>query len=372
MHDYHLFWVRYVTEVLQIPAICVSPPMLGYLPVYDLVLQDKRSEEIAKKLHDLYGGEVNLETVMTNYEDCTLVFCSRYLQPDSEKYPKDQGFHFVGPQISMRKQIDPEHEVYRRVESFLSQPPKNPDTPNHVVFMSMGSLYRPKDTFVLPFLEGIRDIPGVFLVMNIGRMEGWEEFAESHQYANVMFVNWAPQLYLLEKASIFVTHAGMNSVVESCCFGCPMLLVPKFADQPTNAARVEELGAGIRLSNEESRQSEFIRKTTETILLSPKYRENCQKIGLSLLHYSLSPEELLSLPLSLPSPSELGGGGKEGARVVEEFVRGRLSKEKGLVGLMTREVVGGHLVLAGTPTDFRKASIDELIKTPEGHRSSCC
>jgi UDP:flavonoid glycosyltransferase YjiC (YdhE family) len=37
-----------------------------------------------------------------------------------------------------------------------------------------------------------------------------------------------------------------------------MLLIPKFADQPQNASRVAELGAGVLLTREEYANSERI------------------------------------------------------------------------------------------------------------------
>ena len=59
-------------------------------------------------------------------------------------------------------------------------------------------------------MEGISAIPGVLLVLNIGKALELEDVQDSFNYSNVVLVKWAPQLYLLEKASLFVTHSGMN------------------------------------------------------------------------------------------------------------------------------------------------------------------
>ena len=50
-----------------------------------------------------------------------------------------------------------------------------------------------------------------------------------------------PQQRLLNSAELFVTHAGYSSVREALTAGVPMVCLPLFADQPHNAARVEEL-----------------------------------------------------------------------------------------------------------------------------------
>ena len=46
--------------------------------------------------------KVDLQTVMLNYEEATVVFASRYLQPTAEAYSRENGFHFIGPQICLR------------------------------------------------------------------------------------------------------------------------------------------------------------------------------------------------------------------------------------------------------------------------------
>jgi UDP:flavonoid glycosyltransferase YjiC (YdhE family) len=61
-------------------------------------------------------------------------------------------------------------------------------------------------------------------------------------------VPFAPQLEILKRASIFLTHCGMNSTSESIWFGVPMICMPVTVDQPLVAHRVsKELELGILL-----------------------------------------------------------------------------------------------------------------------------
>jgi zeaxanthin glucosyltransferase len=46
-----------------------------------------------------------------------------------------------------------------------------------------------------------------------------------------------PQLNLLKKASVMVTHGGLNSIMECIHFGVPMVIFPGLRDQPGNAVR---------------------------------------------------------------------------------------------------------------------------------------
>ena len=66
--------------------------------------------------------------------------------------------------------------------------------------------------------------------------------------ANIVVRPWVPQLDVLRRASVFVTHGGMNSVSEGLDHGVPLVVVPQMGEQEIVARRVEELGAGVCLT----------------------------------------------------------------------------------------------------------------------------
>ena len=57
-------------------------------------------------------------------------------------------------------------------------------------------------------------------------------------------VGYAPQLELLPKAALTITHAGMNTTLESLSNGVPMVAIPITNDQPGVAARIAWTGTG--------------------------------------------------------------------------------------------------------------------------------
>jgi MGT family glycosyltransferase len=61
---------------------------------------------------------------------------------------------------------------------------------------------------------------------------------------NPIVVRYAPQLDLLARASLVVTHAGINTALESLAHGLPMVALPVGNDQPGVAARLKYLGVG--------------------------------------------------------------------------------------------------------------------------------
>lgn len=60
--------------------------------------------------------------------------------------------------------------------------------------------------------------------------------------ANALVVGYAPQLDLLARASLVITHAGMNTAYEALSFGLPMVALPITNDQPAVARRLERVG----------------------------------------------------------------------------------------------------------------------------------
>jgi MGT family glycosyltransferase len=62
---------------------------------------------------------------------------------------------------------------------------------------------------------------------------------------NPLVVRAAPQLELLDRAALTITHAGMNTAMESLARGVPMVAIPITNDQPGVAARIKWTGTGL-------------------------------------------------------------------------------------------------------------------------------
>jgi zeaxanthin glucosyltransferase len=62
--------------------------------------------------------------------------------------------------------------------------------------------------------------------------------------SNAIVVSKAPQIELLKRAALCITHAGINTALESLAQGVPMVAIPIGFDQPGVAARIAYHGAG--------------------------------------------------------------------------------------------------------------------------------
>ena len=63
-----------------------------------------------------------------------------------------------------------------------------------------------------------------------------------------LVVHFAPQLEILTRAALVITHAGLNTVLESLSEGVPLVALPLGNDQPGVAARLKARGACVVVS----------------------------------------------------------------------------------------------------------------------------
>lgn len=62
--------------------------------------------------------------------------------------------------------------------------------------------------------------------------------------ANFIVRDYVPQIEILKRADLFITHGGVNSVHQALYYGVPLLFLPQQVEQAMVAARIAELGAG--------------------------------------------------------------------------------------------------------------------------------
>lgn len=93
---------------------------------------------------------------------------------------------------------------------------------------------------------------------------------------NFTVKNVVDQISVLQTANVFITHCGMNSANESLYFGVPMVLFPQHSEQGLVADRIAELGAGLKLKGNKSKDLEA---AVFEVLTNPTYQENAQKLS---------------------------------------------------------------------------------------------
>lgn len=92
-----------------------------------------------------------------------------------------------------------------------------------------------------------------------------------------LVVKYAPQLELLKKSILTITHAGLNTTLESLSNGVPIVAIPITNDQPGVAARIAWTGAGefVPLSGLNVPR---LRTAIQQVLTQDSYKQNALKL----------------------------------------------------------------------------------------------
>jgi zeaxanthin glucosyltransferase len=94
---------------------------------------------------------------------------------------------------------------------------------------------------------------------------------------NAIIVKRAPQLELLKQTSVSITHAGLNTVLESLAQGVPQVAIPVGNDQPGVAARIAEKQTGV-VTSLEKLTAEHLSTLLNEVLNNSTYRDNARKL----------------------------------------------------------------------------------------------
>jgi zeaxanthin glucosyltransferase len=90
-------------------------------------------------------------------------------------------------------------------------------------------------------------------------------------------VPYAPQLELLRRATVAVTHSGLNTVLDALGCGVPMVAVPVTNEQPGIAARIAWLGAG-EICPLAQTTPQKLRSLVVRVLSDPSYRAEAGRV----------------------------------------------------------------------------------------------
>ena len=193
-----------------------------------------------------------LDLIANDNQTHTIVYTSPEFQPCSETF--SDRYAFVGPSIR------PVTEPFRKTRSKL-------------VYISMGTVNNDLLPLYRSCIDAWRDSPHQVL-LSIGDLVDPALLGDLPEHIEVR--PRVDQIAVLEQADVFVTHCGMNSVSESLWFGVPMVLLPQTTEQGGVAARVEQLGAGIR---PETMSAAALRSAAEQVLNMPDYRKHAEELA---------------------------------------------------------------------------------------------
>jgi zeaxanthin glucosyltransferase len=138
-----------------------------------------------------------------------------------------------------------------------------------LIYASMGTLQNGQAETFRAILAAT-ERPNYQVVLSVGMNTAPETLPLARP--DTVVVQRAPQLELLKRAALCVTHAGMNTTLEALAQGVPLVAIPITNDQPGVAARILASGTGLFLPVAQL-NAEALRGLVGQVLGTPSYRE---------------------------------------------------------------------------------------------------
>jgi hypothetical protein len=217
-------WVRRRLELMVLPTLrdpLAAPYRLGWIGPRAYIRRLARRHGFEMRFTE-YGWRVQLQEEI-------------YLCPAEWETPPRPGRWYGGAALDPSRVEEPVAPDGLREEADL-------------VVCSLGThsdRYPGVERFFRTVVEAFARIPEHDLVLHVGRGCDPERLGPLPE--NVRVERWIPQLALLRRAALMITHAGFGTVKECIAAGVPMLAAPAAYDQPGNAARLVRHGLGERI-----------------------------------------------------------------------------------------------------------------------------
>lgn len=223
--------------------------------IFSMIFSMPKINKNIKRLQE-HGFPIKniLDIIQNDDQTHTIVYTSPEFQPCADTF--SDKYAFVGP--SIRPATD-------RIEKKGEK----------LIYISMGTV----NNNMLPLYRNCISAlaqTDYQVIMSIGSMIAPEQLGRLPE--NITIFSHVDQIAVLQQADIFLTHCGMNSVSEGLYFGVPLLMLPQTSEQGGVAARVLQLGAGIKL---ERTTPDAISKAIASILQDPSYSRNAADISAS-------------------------------------------------------------------------------------------
>ncbi|MFC8827305.1 macrolide family glycosyltransferase [Streptomyces sp. NPDC057137] len=241
VHDFMAWGARFYASEHQIPVVRLFPSY-GVSETFNIAQKfpwsapdDPKILEMVERLVGLlptFGLPADMGAFVTDVAELGIVFLPREFHYEGDSF--DERFVFAGPSISDRSAF---------------QGSWQPKSDRPVLLISLGTAATGWPEFFSLAIKAFADSEWD-VVMAVGDHIDPAELGEVP--ANFEVARHVPQLDVLRHARVFLTHAGMNSTMESLYHGVPMVAVPQMNEQRANALRVEELGLGRHLPREDT------------------------------------------------------------------------------------------------------------------------
>jgi MGT family glycosyltransferase len=214
------------------------------------------------------GIKLNRDTYNTISNLASITQVPKKFDFESDNWPST--FHHTGPFLNGTARLKADFPW----DQLTGQP---------IIYASMGTLQNGLAGVYREIATAAARRKGMQLVLSIGNQVDKKQIGPLPTSAIV--VNHAPQLEILQRASICITHAGCNTVLESLVNGVPQVAIPVTHDQPGVAARIAGKKTGLFVPLKDLSASR-LGLLLDEVLSDRTYRENARYFQKSLSEHN--------------------------------------------------------------------------------------
>ncbi|XP_034474568.1 UDP-glucuronosyltransferase 1-8 [Drosophila innubila] len=282
-------WMQ--APVLVLDELVGNPGEISYVPIMGTSLGrgekmsfSKRLENLGKSVllrivaiyfnhrseryyNQIFGKAVDCSTFQEIKRNISMIFTNSHLISEGPIRPLVPASVEIGG-IQVKDKADP---LPKDIAEFL-------DNAEHGgILLSLGSNI--KGTSVKPEL-----VQSMFKTLSSLKQRviwKWDDLENTPgKSANILYKKWLPQDDILAhpKIKLFITHAGKGGITEAQYHGVPMVALPVFGDQITNADSMQSSGYGITLDLLQLNEENF-KSTIHEVLQNKKYKSAIGKFS---------------------------------------------------------------------------------------------
>lgn len=227
-----------------------------------IISMGKIQKEIIRLQNKGYPVNNVLDIIQNDENTNTIVYTSPEFQPESKTF--SDKYEFVGPSIIPAKSEITKNRKY-------------------LIYVSMGTVINKQEKFFMNFIKAFQNKEDFQVIISTGKAINIEDFIQNYEKKsksqfpqNIQMEQTVDQIAVLSKTDVFVSHCGMNSVNESLFYKVPLVMIPQTTEQKGVANRVNQVGAGIFLKNENPKT---IFDTVTQVLNNSTYSQNAKIIS---------------------------------------------------------------------------------------------
>ena len=153
--------------------------------------------------------------------------------------------------------------------------PSDRITGEPLIYASMGTILNGRADVFRTIIAALAKHEDLQLVLSTGDQIDPQQLGPAPK--NAIIVKRAPQLDSLKRASVCITHAGLNTVLESLAQGVPQVAIPVAFDQPGIAARIAHHRTGV-VTSLDKLTADHLSTLLDDALNNSAYRNNAHRL----------------------------------------------------------------------------------------------